>query len=71
MRQFSPVVTIGGGVVLDASPIPRMQGPEAFLQTLAAGDAQSILRARIARRGYAGITLAATDRGNWMAQAGD
>jgi len=23
MRQFSPVVTVGGGVVLDASPIPR------------------------------------------------
>ncbi len=57
VRQFSPVVTIGGGVVLDASPISRMQGPEAFLQTLAAGDAQSILRARIARRSYAGITI--------------
>jgi len=58
MRQFSPVVTIGGGVVLDASPIPRMPGREAFLETLADGDAQSILRARIARRGHGGIALA-------------
>jgi selenocysteine-specific elongation factor len=58
VRQFSPVVTIGGGVVLDASPMPRMPGPEAFLQILAKGDAPSILRARIARRGHAGITLA-------------
>ena len=58
VRQFSPVVTIGGGVVLDASPLFRRQGPEAFLQTLAEGDAQSILGARIARRGHAGITIA-------------
>jgi selenocysteine-specific elongation factor len=57
MRQFSPVVTIGGGIVLDASPISRMPGLDAFLKTLAAGDAQSILRVRIARRGHAGITL--------------
>ncbi|MGC2182677.1 MAG: selenocysteine-specific translation elongation factor [Terriglobales bacterium] len=58
IRQFSPVVTIGGGVVLDASPVPRMTGLESFLQTLAAGDSQSILRARIARRSHAGITIA-------------
>ena len=30
IRQFSPVVTIGGGVVLDAAPIPRMAGLEGF-----------------------------------------
>ena len=58
MRQFSPVVTIGGGAVLDASPIPRMPGLEAFLKTLAEDDAQAILRARIARRSHAGIALA-------------
>ena len=58
MRQFSPVVTIGGGVVLDASPVPRMHGLEGFLQSLAEGDSQSILRARIARRSHAGITIA-------------
>jgi selenocysteine-specific elongation factor len=58
MRQFSPVMTIGGGVVLDALPAPRMSGSEPFLKSLAAGDAQSILRARIARQGHRGITLA-------------
>jgi selenocysteine-specific elongation factor len=58
MRQFSPVATIGGGVVLDTVPIPRMPGRAAFLETLADGDAQSILRARIARRGHRGISLA-------------
>jgi selenocysteine-specific elongation factor len=58
VRQFSPVLTIGGGVVLDASPVPGMPGLETFLQTLAEGDSQSILRARIARRSYAGITIA-------------
>lgn len=58
VRQFSPVVTIGGGVVLDASPIPRMSGLDAFLKTLAEGDAQASLRARIARRSHAGIALA-------------
>ncbi len=58
VRQFSPVVTIGGGVVLDASPISRMPGLDAFLKTLAEGDAQAILRARIARPGHAGIDLA-------------
>jgi selenocysteine-specific elongation factor len=58
MRQFSPVVTIGGGAVLDASPIPRMPGQDAFLKILAEGDAQSILRTRIARRNHDGIALA-------------
>ena len=55
IRQFSPVITIGGGVVLDASPIPRLSGHESFLQVLAGGDVESSLTARIARRGHAGI----------------
>jgi selenocysteine-specific elongation factor len=57
MRQFSPVLTIGGGVVLDASTIPRMPGLDAFLQILAEADPPSILLARIARRNHGGITL--------------
>ena len=57
IRQFSPVVTVGGGVVLDATPIQRMPGQEAFLKTLTEGDAQSILRVRIARRSHVGIAL--------------
>ena len=36
IRQFSPVVTIGGGVVLDAAPLPRQKKDSlvAFLQAL-------------------------------------
>jgi selenocysteine-specific elongation factor len=57
IRQLSPVVTIGGGVILDPAPIPRMPGLEGFLQILADGNSESILRARIARRGHAGISM--------------
>ena len=57
IRQFSPVVTIGGGVVLDATPIPRMPGQDDFLRVLADGDAEAILRARIARRHHEGISI--------------
>ncbi len=57
IRQFSPVVTIGGGVVLDAAPIPRMPRYADFLNTLAGGDAEAILRARIARRHREGISM--------------
>lgn len=57
IRQFSPVVTIGGGVVLDAAPILGMPGQSEFLQTLAAGTPGEILQARIARRRHQGISI--------------
>jgi selenocysteine-specific elongation factor len=57
VRQLSPVVTIGGGVVLDSAPIPRMPGHEKFLQLLEGGDSEALLIARIARRGRAGIPI--------------
>jgi selenocysteine-specific elongation factor len=57
IRQFSPVVTIGGGVVLDAAPMPRRQEPADFLQVLAGGDREAIVRARIARRHHEGISM--------------
>ena len=57
IRQFSPIITIGGGMVLDAAPIPRTREPEVFLQTLASADRLSILRTRIERRGRNGISL--------------
>jgi len=57
LRQFSPVVTIAGGVVLDAAPIPRMKSDSNFLDLLASGDAASKLQARIARRQHEGILL--------------
>jgi len=57
VRQFSPVVTIGGGVVLDAAPMKRAAGMARYLSLLAKGDAERLLRVRIARREF-GITIA-------------
>ena len=57
LRQFSPVVTIGGGIVLDAAPIPRMPEHTKFLEALAGGNAEAILRARISRRHHEGISM--------------
>ena len=57
IRQFSPVVTIGGGIVLDPLPIPRMPEHERFLQILADGDPEAVLAARIARRGHFGTSM--------------
>ena len=61
LRQFSPVVTIGGGVVLDAAPQKRASGGmslTSFLEVLSRGKTEQILQARVARRRVAGITLA-------------
>ena len=59
LRQFSPVVTIGGGAVLDAAPLPRMKrdASQSFLKLLANGDPEQTLLARIARRGHDGLSL--------------
>jgi selenocysteine-specific elongation factor len=64
LRQFSPVVTIGGAVVLDAFPLPRQkpQALQAFLDTLSSGSRQESLLARIARRGHEGLALSAAVR---------
>jgi selenocysteine-specific elongation factor len=60
VRQFSPVVTIGGGVVLDASPMTRKQRAEdaiAFLKIMRQGSPEHVLAARAARRGAIGLRL--------------
>ena len=57
IRQFSPVVTIGGGVVLDGAPIPRMRELNTFLNILEGCDAEATLTARIARRKQEGISI--------------
>jgi selenocysteine-specific elongation factor len=60
VRQFSPIVTIGGGLVLDASPATRRQRAEdalAFLKTMRDGSAKQVLAARVARRGATGLRL--------------
>jgi selenocysteine-specific elongation factor len=59
VRQFSPVVTIGGGVVLDAAP--RTRGKKdvvlPLLRILDQGPAESVIGARIARNEHEGLTL--------------
>lgn len=59
LRQFSPVITVGGGIVLDAAPLRKTKKEivEAFLGVLNTGDPESILLARLGRRGAAGLTL--------------
>lgn len=57
IRQFSPVVTIGGGIVLDASPMQRAAGLPDFLNILAGGKLESIVEARIRRRQIAGLGM--------------
>jgi len=69
IRQFSPVLTIGGGVALDAAPIRRMPGRENFLQTLASGSPGEMLQARTARRGHDGISISQlTAETGWTAK---
>jgi selenocysteine-specific elongation factor len=69
LRQFSPVITIGGGVVLDALP-PRKKrnadDAQQYLSMLASGDAAVILRARVANEGVRGLPAAeAIARTGW------
>jgi selenocysteine-specific elongation factor len=71
LRQFSPVVTIGGAVVLDAFPMARQKEDvvQRFLQTLSSGNRQEALLARIARRGHEGLSLAAAVRETGLKQS--
>jgi selenocysteine-specific elongation factor len=59
IRQFSPVITIGGGVVLDAAPMAKRRAEEAddFLKTMESGTPEQILGARVHRRGPSGLSL--------------
>jgi len=59
IRQFSPVVTIGGGVVLDPAPMKPTAELTHFLNHLAKAGPAAALQARIARRAGTGITLGA------------
>jgi selenocysteine-specific elongation factor len=59
IRQFSPVITIGGGVVLDAFPVLKQKSDarEQLLTAGATGNREQMLITRIARRGPSGISL--------------
>ncbi|MGB9119848.1 MAG: selenocysteine-specific translation elongation factor [Candidatus Angelobacter sp.] len=71
LRQFSPVITIGGAVVLDAFPLSRQKqyAVQRFLQTLSSGNRQDALVARIERRGHEGLSLAAAVRETGLKQS--
>ena len=56
VRQFSPVVTIGGGVVLDATP-PLRSKKGYFLKMLDEGTPERITEGRIARQSNQGLTV--------------
>ena len=70
IRQFSPVVTIGGGTVIDAAPpvkgVPADQ-TIGFLETVSRGSPPEVLAARVARRGKRGLTVSAalSETGWW------
>jgi len=58
IRQFSPVVTIGGGIVLDAFPPARKRRIDdvtAFLETMLAAPSPQVLAARVERCGVVGL----------------
>src|SRR3954469_5070636 len=57
LRQFSPVITIGGGLVLDALPPLRLPKDVGALAVFAERNPETSLRLRIFRRGHSGISL--------------
>jgi selenocysteine-specific elongation factor len=57
VRQFSPVVTIGGGEVIDASPATRSLHKGAAFEALASGDPKRIVQARVWRAYHDAISL--------------
>jgi len=60
VRQFSPMITIGGGVVLDVNPVAKKTMVETrmkFLRVVENGSAEEALLARVARRGTRGLPL--------------
>ena len=59
LRQFSPVVTIGGAVVLDAFPVRRQKKNTLldFLKAVGNGDRQQSLLSRIRRRAHQGLSM--------------
>jgi len=62
VRQFSPIVTVGGGVVLDAMPLGGRVNREerlAFLQSVESGSPEQALLARVRRRGRSGLSMGA------------
>jgi selenocysteine-specific elongation factor len=60
VRQFSPLLTIGGGVVLDAEPVAKsaQKDRREFLRVLENGSDSEVLAVRVERRKLRGLTQA-------------
>ncbi|HKW16326.1 MAG TPA: selenocysteine-specific translation elongation factor [Terriglobales bacterium] len=60
IRQFSPVITIGGGFVLENKPSPRVRSVEKYvdhLELLTDDSPEAVLRGRVISRGTQGLTI--------------
>ena len=59
LRQCSPAMTVGGGQVLDAHPLPSLRKAlaHAWLDAVAKASEPEQLRLRVARRGGSGISI--------------
>jgi selenocysteine-specific elongation factor len=72
IRQFSPVVTSGGGVVVENAPPKRVRNAAEyahFLKTLAEELRSGMLRTRVIASGARGLGIAeAVARTGWLAQ---
>ena len=69
VRQFSPVMTIGGGMVIENTPPAGMANRQNYadlLRVLADGDRSRVLAARVTARGTQGMNLPeVTTRTGW------
>ena len=72
IRQFSPVITIGGGVVVENAPPKKVKDTTEyahFLKTLTEELRAGMLRARVIASGARGLGIAeAVARTGWLAQ---
>jgi selenocysteine-specific elongation factor len=59
LRQCSPACTIGGGVVMNAQPLPNLRKAKCvvWLQAMNGAPIEQQLLMRVARRGAAGLTV--------------
>ena len=72
IRQFSPMITSGGGVVIENTPPKKVKdAPEytRFLKTLSEESQAGILRARVSNSGARGLSITeAVARTGWRTQ---
>src|SRR5580692_8173322 len=72
IRQFSPVITSGGGVVVENTPPKRVKDATdyaGFLKTLSEESQAGILRARVSASGAKGLSITeAVARTGWRMQ---